>query len=676
MEKRKKTLLILGLCIFTLALVGLSYAFWQITLQQTDENVVYTSCLQFDFTDENDIHLLNAYPMTEEEQIMFFENETPYHFTIKNECASKANLSINLEVLPVGTDETQLDDEWVDVVLYEGKEKINVDETTILNQSDENGHYKLTASDVNDNRLLEESEKAYTLHNFTIEKNETKDFSMYLLLDEDTPLETEEGKKTTNAHWKGKVTINAAYKKPDKGMLRKIEIIPQINQECMEELQDEEQCTIEMPDTKGMRGYTEQITKIIIENTLTPHEDAEQSFDESAEEDNSVKSYLVSNVEEEGTYTAYIQADGKVKANYDSSYLFAGYGKVTEIDGLENLDTSKTENMSYMFALSSYNDNSSSIETLDVSSLDTSQVTDMSRMFYGMNLLTTLNLGEQFNTSKVTDMSYMFINMEALTELNLGERFDTSKVTDMSYMFDHMTNLANLDLSKSNFDTSNVTDMSYMFYNMESLTELNLGDQFDTSKSKNMEEMFGWVTSLTTLNLGESFDTSQVTNMRKMFYDMEALTTLDLSQGNFDTSNVTNMSSMFSNMRALTNLTLGEQFDTSQVTDMSGMFTLMSSLDTLDLSQCNFDTRNVTDMNRMFSGMTSLTTLNLGEHFNTGNVTDMLQMFYSDSQLNSIEYGNQFIHNENTDITNMFYDCPAPKPDANTHESWANVTWD
>ena len=50
MEKRKKTLLILGLCIFTLTLVGLSYAFWQITLQQTDENVVYTSCLQFDFT--------------------------------------------------------------------------------------------------------------------------------------------------------------------------------------------------------------------------------------------------------------------------------------------------------------------------------------------------------------------------------------------------------------------------------------------------------------------------------------------------------------------------------------------------------------------------------------------------------------------------------------------------
>ena len=49
----------------------------------------------------------------------------------------------------------------------------------------------------------------------------------------------------------------------------------------------------------------------------------------------------------------------------------------------------------------------------------------------------------------------------SLTSLDLSN-FDTSNVTDMSSMFYGCLNLKSLDLSS--FDTSNVTNMSYMFY--------------------------------------------------------------------------------------------------------------------------------------------------------------------------------------------------------------------
>ena len=233
------------------------------------------------------------------------------------------------------------------------------------------------------------------------------------------------------------------------------------------------------------------------------------------------------------------------------------FDNIRDID-LSNFDTSKVTNMSSMF----YNMN---LTSLDLSSFDTSNVTNMGSMFLNMWSLTSLNISN-FNTSKVTNMGYMFDNT-GLTSLNLSN-FDTSKVTNMSSMFAFMRNLTTLDLS--NFDTSNVTDMGSMFLNMPSLTSLNISN-FNTSKVTNMSYMFEHMSSLTTLNLS-NFDTSRVTYMFSMFEGMSNLTTLNLS--NFDTSKVTNMSSMFYNMRNLTTLDLSN-FDTSNVTDMESMFYLL-----------------------------------------------------------------------------------------------------
>ena len=325
----------------------------------------------------------------------------------------------------------------------------------------------------------------------------------------------------------------------------------------------------------------------------------------------------------------------------NASHMFDGVSSLTTLN-LSNFNTSKVMNMGYMFS-SMHN-----LTTLNLSGFDTSRVTNMSHMFNGMFNLVTLNLSN-FDTSQVTDMGGMFNSMNSLITLNLSN-FDTSQATNMNGMFASMSSLTILNLS--NFNTSQVTDMGGMFSGMSNLAILDLSS-FDTSKVMNMRYMFSGMRNLTTLNLS-SFDTSKVTNMDGMFAFMPSLTTINLS--NFNTSQVTRMYRMFSGMRNLTTLNLSS-FDTSKVTIMYYMFSDMSSLTTLNLS--NFNTFQVTDMSGMFSNMSSLTTLDLS-NIDTSNVKDMGYMFYLDDEdeladrLEKIYVNNDFNTAKLTNVSEMF----------------------
>ena len=116
---------------------------------------------------------------------------------------------------------------------------------------------------------------------------------------------------------------------------------------------------------------------------------------------------------------------------------------------------------------------------------NTSNVTNMYRMFWGCDNLALLDLS-MFNTSNVTDIKSMFSGCNGLTSLDLS-LFSTGSVTNMSYMFNGCSSLASLDLSS--FNTSKVTDMSYMFYGCNSLGPLDLS-MFITSSATNMRGMF------------------------------------------------------------------------------------------------------------------------------------------------------------------------------------------
>ena len=277
--------------------------------------------------------------------------------------------------------------------------------------------------------------------------------------------------------------------------------------------------------------------------------------------------------------------------------------------------------------------------------LNTEKVTNMQEMFNACSKLTSLNLSN-FNTAEVTNMSYMFKSCKALTSLDLSN-FNTEKVTDMQGMFWECSDLTSLNLTSLN--TENVTDMTGMFKDCTDLTSLDLSN-FNTAKVTKMNQMFFQCYALTSLDLS-SFNTAEVTKMDNMFKSCNDLTSLDLS--NFNTAKVTDMTNMFYGCNALTSLDLSS-FNTAEVTDMSNMFRLCYALTSLDLS--NFNTAKVTNMSYMFKSCTALTSLDLTS-FNTAKVENMTEMFNNCPALTTIYASDKFVTTKVSNGGNMFKDC-------------------
>ena len=114
-------------------------------------------------------------------------------------------------------------------------------------------------------------------------------------------------------------------------------------------------------------------------------------------------------------------------------------------------------------------------------------------MFSSCESLTSLDLSS-FDTSNVTDMNFMFYYCKKLETIVFSNKFLTSNVKKMNSMFSSCESLTSLDLSS--FDTSNVTDMMHMFALDYSLTTIIVGDGFDTSNVTNSDNMFGSCQSL------------------------------------------------------------------------------------------------------------------------------------------------------------------------------------
>ena len=121
--------------------------------------------------------------------------------------------------------------------------------------------------------------------------------------------------------------------------------------------------------------------------------------------------------------------------------------------------------------------------------------------FKNFTNLTQIEGIENLNTEKVTDMSSMFLTCLCLKSLDVTN-FNTANVKDMGFMFSGCRNLAELDLS--NFNTANVENMRSMFSECKNLAELDLSN-FNTAKVTNMGTMFSGCLNLTTIYVNDDF---------------------------------------------------------------------------------------------------------------------------------------------------------------------------
>ena len=286
--------------------------------------------------------------------------------------------------------------------------------------------------------------------------------------------------------------------------------------------------------------------------------------------------------------------DAVVLWEYNQTDAEAEYGHIS------NWDTSNVTNMSYLFFdLQDFNE--------DIGNWDVSNVTDMSYMFY-FAIHFDQDISD-WNVSNVTNMKGMFrfaMNfMNGYFDLEGMNNWDVSNVTNMQEMFSNMTYFG---LNLSSWDVSNVTDMSFMFANCNaSWAGFGFLSEWDVSNVTSMVGMFYDSDGYFNTSYLGNWDVSNVTNMASMFGESQIENISNLGLENWDVSNVTNMAGMFANTAVRGNNL--ENWDVSNVTNMNGMFynALLFGVDiiigtgeqyVMDLGL--WDISNVTDMNYMF----------------------------------------------------------------------------
>ncbi|MEW4423839.1 immunoglobulin-like domain-containing protein [Enterococcus hirae] len=364
---------------------------------------------------------------------------------------------------------------------------------------------------------------------------------------------------------------------------------------------------------------------------------------------------------------------GKIVAPENAKLLFTGDNtkgnltNVTEIEGLSQLDTSNVTNMSYMFY------GMSSVTSLDLSNFDTSKVTDMYNMFKGMSNVTSLDLSN-FDTSKVTDMSNMFAGTP-LKKLTLGDTFkfvngqgaltsawkrEDGKGTFYSAK-DFMKNYGTGDLTAGTYvsvETGTWGTSPYTFDENTGVLTIEAGELSGYEESPWNSDKVDSEAIKKIVLAGKVVAPKDARYLFTSASDNHKLTNVTEIEGlsQLDTSNVTVMACMFYEISSVKSLDVSG-FDTSKVTNMHSMFCDMSSVTSLDLS--NFDTSNVKDMSSMFYGMGSVTSLDVSG-FDTSNVTTMHSMFTGMGGITSLDLSG-FDTSNVTTMQDMFKDTPLAK---------------
>ena len=157
------------------------------------------------------------------------------------------------------------------------------------------------------------------------------------------------------------------------------------------------------------------------------------------------------------------QSENIKKVVFDASFAnarptsccrwFADCFYLTEIDGIENLNTQNVTDMRDMFTCCY------ALTSLDVSNFNTQNVEDMTDMFLGCEGLSLLDLSN-FNTANVMGMSSMFSGCSTLQTIFASDKFVTDKVSGGDDMFISCENLKGFidyisDSGKDNYEYAN-----------------------------------------------------------------------------------------------------------------------------------------------------------------------------------------------------------------------------
>ena len=404
MNNKKQLLLSIGLVlILVLMIVGISYAAFKFVGLGTKPNTITTGAITMEYTEStNTISMTGVLPTTDATGKVRLTAGEYFDFTIKS--SIKGNANINWEIAAEDITAAAKKMNGKNIKLYLTKLDSAGAETQVMAP-------KVYNASTSANTKTGRPSGVMSLATGTMSASETTNYRLRMYVDEDYNPQGDGGGLSFS------VKINAYGKVKEAPTGSKIKAY-------MTQADFDNQT---LPETDfHTNAYRSKITSIITKRDNIVPETATESWDISEAGDGSVMAYVEDDGTGNSTYKVTIGGKGGIIANESMIGYFGGFNKMTSID-LSALDTSEVTNMKGMFA------GCRSLTNLDVSNFDTSEVTNMSSMFYACSSLTSLDLSN-FDTSKVADMSQMFSYCNNLTSLDLS-KFDTSKVTRMNNIF-------------------------------------------------------------------------------------------------------------------------------------------------------------------------------------------------------------------------------------------------
>ena len=189
-KKKKKLGLYYGLLVTVICIIGVSFAWFRLYLSQNENNtLVSRTCFNTTLTeDTSKISLTDAFPITDEDGL----KQTPFTFTIKNNCNSYVKVYITIDsTYRESTNTSYLKDNYM---------KVNISpKGTTTSKSVILGSQTLTD--------LENNRKGYIIVSTGLKANEEKSYDLKIWMD--SAVTTEQG---LNKNWSGKIVVvsNAA----------------------------------------------------------------------------------------------------------------------------------------------------------------------------------------------------------------------------------------------------------------------------------------------------------------------------------------------------------------------------------------------------------------------------------------------------------------------------------
>ena len=191
-KKKRKLSIYYGLLVTVICIIGVSFAWFRLYLSQNENNtLVSRTCFNTTLTeDTSKISLTDAFPITDEDGL----KQTPFTFTIKNNCNSYVKVYITIDsTYRESTNTSYLKDNYM---------KVNISpKGTTTGKSVILGSQTLTD--------LENNRKGYIIINTGLKANEEKSYDLKIWMD--SAVTTEQG---LNKNWSGKIVVvsNASNK--------------------------------------------------------------------------------------------------------------------------------------------------------------------------------------------------------------------------------------------------------------------------------------------------------------------------------------------------------------------------------------------------------------------------------------------------------------------------------